>query len=880
MRAKKLFCTNLVDDSFRKQIIAGQTEQSKEKDELPRRVLHFSPSPGKVRHGFQTNINDIQRMETLSTFDAHKNLNKKDLSPEDNDHFSSNINVTKSPSLNINRHSQLFEGNKLAYKNDHQSSRADSQSGMSHVTRSHPNEIHTHHPYNNPDRPSSSHTEGYNGYGVGQSMNERKFHNYDSSIHHLSDPTSTSRGHYDNRNFTGSYSTRTGMQASRLAYEQDRAASNGGSISNNRHHTHGHSSSSRRLPDCKDDARNTEKSNDPNLKHHPKPQASPVPERHELFRHGSSDRNHRRPLNDVINDGERKSHSINGDAERGHDNGVNRTLEGYSDGRFDYRSNNFQVSPAVAISRRGCSKRRSPYDERYRESQLTINQASPQSLPRHASAVRYCTPIVTGGDRSRTAIFPPSTDYDSENGKHQNRLTPSSKSPHYEDTFDSHLRHYHRPYPSAPSPTRFDVSPKRASPGPYATPDISRGQSSTGHSQDPHREISFYENNTYPNQSFQRSNGKENFYFGGTAPHYMPYGSRVYSPYAAPGMIGGHVGYRTHSHLPPHDMPNATKKRRLNQNEGNNKKTKPKAAKPPRRKKMYSDFVGVTYNKTHAKFQACITHYRKQHYLGRYKLAVDAAKAYDESAKELKGDGWKINFQSEEEYELAKQKELDKNEKKRVDALAAEKISTNETGAKSLTLKPLSNCLQSLGNSDSEEKRNSMPALNRQVQFQNVSETTTKATRRPLPTAQQSSSAVTPSPHAHNLNKQSCLMNEPLISPMVKPNVSSSPSLLPTPLKPVAQSFPEKESPIAVDSFISSAIFTSPLQNMPSEQNNTKIVEEQKPNVKEPTKGNLTHLDREIPNELKDTKQSNGGASTQSQNGALAAASALLMIRQ
>ena len=34
-------------------------------------------------------------------------------------------------------------------------------------------------------------------------------------------------------------------------------------------------------------------------------------------------------------------------------------------------------------------------------------------------------------------------------------------------------------------------------------------------------------------------------------------------------------------------------------------------------KDMYSDFVGVTYNKIHAKYQACITHYRKQHYLGR-----------------------------------------------------------------------------------------------------------------------------------------------------------------------------------------------------------------------------------------------------------------------
>ena len=124
-------------------------------------------------------------------------------------------------------------------------------------------------------------------------------------------------------------------------------------------------------------------------------------------------------------------------------------------------------------------------------------------------------------------------------------------------------------------------------------------------------------------------------------------------------------------------------------------------------------------------------------------------------------------------------------------------------------------------------------------------------------------------------------MNEPLISPMVKPNISSSPALLPTPLKPVSQSFSEKQSPIAADSFISSAIFTSPLQNMPSEEKSTKDVKEQKPNDdEEPTKDDLTHLDSINSNESKDTRQSNGSASNQSQNGALAAASALLMIRQ
>ncbi len=83
---------------------------------------------------------------------------------------------------------------------------------------------------------------------------------------------------------------------------------------------------------------------------------------------------------------------------------------------------------------------------------------------------------------------------------------------------------------------------------------------------------------------------------------------------------------------------------------------------------MYSDFVGVTYNKTHAKYQACITHYRKQHYLGRYKLAVDAARAYDQSAKLLKGDGWKINFKTDEDYEVAKAKEIEMIERRRQEA--------------------------------------------------------------------------------------------------------------------------------------------------------------------------------------------------------------------
>ena len=71
-----------------------------------------------------------------------------------------------------------------------------------------------------------------------------------------------------------------------------------------------------------------------------------------------------------------------------------------------------------------------------------------------------------------------------------------------------------------------------------------------------------------------------------------------------------------------------------------------------------SNYVGVTYNKTHRKYQSCITHKRAQHFLGRYDLAVDAAAAYDDGTRELKRSDWKVNFGTTEEYELSKGKEL------------------------------------------------------------------------------------------------------------------------------------------------------------------------------------------------------------------------------
>ena len=47
---------------------------------------------------------------------------------------------------------------------------------------------------------------------------------------------------------------------------------------------------------------------------------------------------------------------------------------------------------------------------------------------------------------------------------------------------------------------------------------------------------------------------------------------------------------------------------------------------------------------------------------------MDAAKAYDESARLLKGQRWKINFRTEEDYTSAKKKEEEKLKLQKQDA--------------------------------------------------------------------------------------------------------------------------------------------------------------------------------------------------------------------
>ena len=65
-----------------------------------------------------------------------------------------------------------------------------------------------------------------------------------------------------------------------------------------------------------------------------------------------------------------------------------------------------------------------------------------------------------------------------------------------------------------------------------------------------------------------------------------------------------------------------------------------------RRRKMYSNFPGMHHALPEAD------------YLGRYRLPVDAALVYKESARVLKEAGWKVNFRSRGEYEDARAREI------------------------------------------------------------------------------------------------------------------------------------------------------------------------------------------------------------------------------
>ena len=71
-----------------------------------------------------------------------------------------------------------------------------------------------------------------------------------------------------------------------------------------------------------------------------------------------------------------------------------------------------------------------------------------------------------------------------------------------------------------------------------------------------------------------------------------------------------------------------------------------------------SDYVGVSYHKHGRRWQAGIGHNNKQTNLGHYKLETDAAHAYDEASKQIRGSNARVNFSTMEEYNSAKKSEL------------------------------------------------------------------------------------------------------------------------------------------------------------------------------------------------------------------------------
>jgi len=95
-----------------------------------------------------------------------------------------------------------------------------------------------------------------------------------------------------------------------------------------------------------------------------------------------------------------------------------------------------------------------------------------------------------------------------------------------------------------------------------------------------------------------------------------------------------------------------------------NTKTKPVGAENQQEdiapKKKSSEYTGFTYLRDRNKWLSQITHDRGKVNLGYYNLQADAALAFDEAVKQLRGLDAKTNFSSLEDYEKAKKDELEK----------------------------------------------------------------------------------------------------------------------------------------------------------------------------------------------------------------------------
>jgi len=79
-----------------------------------------------------------------------------------------------------------------------------------------------------------------------------------------------------------------------------------------------------------------------------------------------------------------------------------------------------------------------------------------------------------------------------------------------------------------------------------------------------------------------------------------------------------------------------------------------------KKKKNTSNYVGVSFRQETNKWRSSISHGSMQQRLGNYNLEVDAAFAFDEAAKLLRGPNAETNFATLKDYENAKKLELEK----------------------------------------------------------------------------------------------------------------------------------------------------------------------------------------------------------------------------
>jgi hypothetical protein len=82
------------------------------------------------------------------------------------------------------------------------------------------------------------------------------------------------------------------------------------------------------------------------------------------------------------------------------------------------------------------------------------------------------------------------------------------------------------------------------------------------------------------------------------------------------------------------------------------------ALQQPKQTQKSSAYKGVSKSTGQTKYQAQIFHNKKQLNIGCYQLESDAAYAYDEAAKLLKGPSWKRNFKTKEDHTEAREIEI------------------------------------------------------------------------------------------------------------------------------------------------------------------------------------------------------------------------------